>query len=77
MLAVKALGQSSLSPVVTDVRGPLHDRHWAEICFNLLMSKPNPLRILDWSSDRNWWITAFVGLSDLYVKGKISYVLGY
>jgi hypothetical protein len=39
---------------------------------------------LDWSSDRNWWITAFVGLSDLYVKGnigfgildRISYALG-
>ena len=49
MLAVKALGQSSLSPVVlyfTDVRGPLHERYWAEICFNLMMSKPNPLRIL-------------------------------
>jgi hypothetical protein len=80
MLAVKALGQSSLSPVVlyfTDVRGPLHERHWAEICFNLIMSKPKPLRVLaiSWIGVviGIWWITAFVGLSDLYVKGNIGF----
>jgi hypothetical protein len=46
MLAVKALCQASLSPVVlyfTDVRGLLHKRHWAEICFNPLNAKLNPI----------------------------------
>jgi len=69
MLAVKALCQSSLSPLVlyfTDVRGPLDERHMAEICFNLMMS--NPLRVLaiSWTGVviGIWWITAFVGLSD-------------
>jgi len=71
MLAVKALCQSSLSPVVlyfTDVRGRLHERHLAEICFTLMISKPNTLRALakSWTGVviGIWWITAFVGLSD-------------
>jgi hypothetical protein len=85
MLAVTALGQSSLSPVAlyfTVVRGPLHERHWAEICFNLMMSKPKPLTCntlnltaISWTGVAIgiWWITAFVGLSDLYVKGNIGF----
>ena len=71
MLAVKALCQSSLSPVVlhfTDVRGSLHEGHVAEICFNLTMSKTSPLRFLaiSWTGVMMgiWWITAFVGLPD-------------
>jgi len=49
----------------TDVRGPLHEKHLAEICFNLMMSKPNPLAI-SWTGVviGIWWITVFVGLSD-------------